>query len=292
MIEWQPAVVDDAGAEIIRGGDGVLAADVQFNTEPVDLRLPAFRVIGTNPAPDAAIETLITTLVDEAYDRSAAAARITVLSRACWQTTVLMIFRHESGVRGGYSQFDSRGARRSSFGAGNNVRVYGLEDTMPLFGPPHGYGVGQLDKFFDPARGANDNEVWSFVENIRTAVAVVMDEKAGAAYNALHAHFATPLDQRSRAAYQREIVRRYNGGTEIDFVGGTFVINPSQRWADSADHAKGPNLNLRYPNQVLGTNINYFTNAAGTPNTAGTPPETTSFPWPIAFTAASYGPGT
>ncbi len=287
VIEWQPRVVDGAGNEIIRGGNGTLAAQVALGSAALDVRLPAFRVTGENPQPDADVEALIVALVDQYYDAHSGEARIQLLSRACWETTVLRVFRHESGVRHGYQQFDSRGALRSTFTRAPS-RVYGLEDALPLFGPPHGYGVGQLDSIF--GRGPNDDEVWSFVENIRSGVRLLMEDKATAAYALVSAHLPAPVDQRTRAVYQREIVRRYNGGTEFEFSGGAFVINPSQRYADSTDPSKGPNLNLRYPNQVLGTGVVYFTSAAGvadTPDGAAT-----VFPWPITFTAANFGPGT
>ena len=49
------------------------------------------------------------------------------------------------------------------------------------------------------------------------------------------------------AFYRREIVRRYNGGTEIRFVGGTFVLVPNVSAA----------IFVPYPNTVLGTNVAY-----------------------------------
>ena len=290
VVEWQPLVVDAAGTEIIRGGDGVLeASDVQLDGRALEgpLRPPAFRVRGINPAPDAAVEDLIREVVREYHTANAAQARIQLLPLACWETTVLLVFEHESGVRGGYSQFESRGSARRRFPA-NTERRYGHEDEMPLFGPPHGFGIGQLDLIF--GRGPNDDEVWSFVENIRSGVRLLMEEKAIAAYGLVQPHLPNPVDRRTRAVYQREIVRRYNGGTEFQWSGGTFVISPSKRWRDNADHTQGPNPNLRYPNQVLGTNVTYFTNAAGQAHVADG--ANTQFPWPIAFTAADYGPGT
>jgi len=290
VVEWQPRVVDAAGTEIMRGGDGVLeATEVRLDSRALEgpLRPPTFRVRGINPAPVASVEALIVEVVREYHAAHAGEARIQLLTRDCWERTVLLVFQHESGVRGGYSQFESRGSARRRWPS-HTQRTYGHEDEMPLFGPPHGFGIGQLDSIF--GRGPNDDEVWSFVENIRSGVRLLMEEKATGAYNFVSPHLPTPVDQRTRAVYQREIVRRYNGGTEFEFIGGTFVINPSRRWADNADHTKGPNPNLRYPNHVLGTNIVYFTNAAGAAHVPDA--ENTQFPWPIAFTAASYGPAT
>jgi hypothetical protein len=73
-----------------------------------------------------------------------------------------------------------------------------------------------------------------------------------------------PTDQRWRAAYQREVVRRYNGGHEMAFSAGQWRINP----------VGGLPANIQYPNQILATNVNY---AAARP---------------IAFAAADFGPGT
>jgi hypothetical protein len=151
---------------------------------------------------------------------------------------------------------------------------------MPIFGPPAGYGLGQLD---NPA--VNDDQVWSFVENMREAIRRLMVDKANAAYNALSGDFSNPQTRRDRAVYQREIVRRYNGGTEFRRNAGDtdWEIRPSlAQWTNAGTPNQAPNPNLNYPNQVLGTSIVYWTGAGAT----------AVFPWPIAFPAAQYGPET
>jgi hypothetical protein len=118
-----------------------------------------------------------------------------------------------------------------------------------------------------------------------------MQEKAAAAYTLVSPHLPTPVDRRSRAVYQREIVRRYNGGHEFRYDGG-WVIDPGAgfMWEDAADHAKGPKRALQYPNRVLGTGVVYYRSAAGVANAADA--QNTAFSWPIAFTAADFGPET
>ena len=85
-----------------------------------------------------------------------------------------------------------------------------------------------------------------------------------------------------RAIFQREIVRRYNSGTEFVRHGSTWAIQPSLQWFDPNDHSRGAHPNLGYANHVLGTQVVY---------SQGTGAATT-FPWPIAFTEADYGPET
>jgi hypothetical protein len=149
---------------------------------------------------------------------------------------------------------------------------------MPLFGPPHGFGFGQLD---DPP--VSDAAAWSFLENIRAAVRLIMIDKATAAYGHISAHLPVAPNQRIRATYQREIVRRYNGGREFRWTGSDWVVDPSlSQWANAGDHSQGANPRLAYPNQVLGTAVVYATGAGAA----------TAFPWPITFTAADYGPET
>ena len=163
---------------------------------------------------------------------------------------------------------------------------------MPLFGPPHGYGIGQLDLFGTPPAGATDEQVWSWVENLRAAVGIVLAEKAVAAWALISAHVPSPLDQFTRAVFQREVVRRYNGGREFTWTGTTWAIAPPWTWLDPADPGKGPNPNITYPNLVLGTGVVYFRNAAGAANQPDGASTQFMYPPPVAFQAADYGPGT
>ncbi len=304
LVEWQPRIVDAAGAEVMRGGDGVLeVTELDIEGRRLDgesvvtpaapgspLRLAPFRVRGRNPVEPAdpvPIEDLVRALVSQYHAANATEPRIQLLTLECWQSTILAIFRHESGGRG-FAQFERRGTLRSSWSPSPGVsRTYGLEDEMPLFGPPHGYGIGQLDLIF--GRGPNDDEVWSFVENIRSGVRLAMEEKAIAAYEVVRHHLPTPIDRRTRAVYQREIVRRYNGGREFVYNGG-WEISPNMQWADSGDHSKGPHPNLRYPDHVLHKGVVYFTNPAGAANVAAG--AATVFPSPVVFSAIHYGDDT
>jgi hypothetical protein len=311
VIEYQPRIADGANNEIIRGGDGILdlltlAVDGRnidaglvlaapgtlgppLPSDPV-VRLPRFRIRGRNSAP-ADVETLIDALVQEYHRNNAAAARIQLLPLNIWQDTARRIFDHETG--GDYHQFDERTARDRRRWRHWRGRYYGYERDMPLFGPPHGYGIGQLDLIF--GRGANDDEVWSFVENLRSAVRLIMEEKATGAYNLFTAGagavaFNGYSLSRRRAMYQREIVRGYNGGREFRFIGGNWVINPSLPQWDPQNPTQ-PYDNLLYPNRVLGTNVVYFTNPINNAANNANAGPATQFNWPINFAAANYGPG-
>ena len=113
-----------------------------------------------------------------------------------------------------------------------------------------------------------------------------MDTHARGAYGFLDAHRTANWT----AVFRRESVRRYNGGAGFLWSGTAWQINPNlKQWADDADHTKGPYRNLLYPNQVLGTTVCYFKNAADTCNATNGGAATT-FPWPIAFAATQAGP--
>jgi hypothetical protein len=296
VIEHQPRIADGGGREILRGGDGVLElVSLSIDNQPVDpglvpgagqvltrpaaatplIRLPEFRVKGLNPTPHSDVEALINALVQERFNLDSAQPRVALLSLACWQTTARLIFAHENG---GDHQFDHRGVGRRRFSSSGNQFFYGHEADMPLFGPPHGYGFGQLD---NPP--TSDDAAWSFVENIRESLRRIMVDKASSAHALISTHMPAAPNQRIRAIYQREIVRRYNGGSEFHWTGSAWGIRPSlQQWANNSDHSQGANPRLNYPNLVLGTHVTY---------SMGTGAATT-FPWPIAFTVADFGPDT
>jgi|GEM_PF-3995853 len=290
VVEWQPLIASAAGREIMRGGDGTLSLEsVSFDGTRVDaglltgaggattvpppaepdIRLPRFRVRGVNP-PAAEGNRLVDAVVEEYYNAHNREARIAMLPLNVWQETLRRVCGHESRGR----QFETRGAGRRQYG-----RVYyGHEQDMPFFGPPNGYGFGQVD---DPA-GLTDDVVWSYLENIRTSVRHFMDDKARVAYNRISPHMPTPVDRRTRAVYRREIVRLYNGGTEFRRDGGQWAIHPTvEPWKNPSDHSQGPNQRLQYPNNVLGTNVVYHTGTGAA----------TTFPWPITFNEADFGPG-
>jgi hypothetical protein len=297
IIEFQPRV-EVGGVEAIRGGDGVLLLrSVDVDGHPIDrglvpdaggvlaapppgdavCRLPWVRVQGTNPAPPGDVDALINAIVAEYFNAHIAQPAVAMLPLVVWQQTAGLIFDHENGND---RQFFDQAAGRFRFSGIS----YGHARGMPLFGPPHGYGFGQLDLVF--GRGANDDEVWSFVENIRTGVRLIMEEKANAARAMMAPHLPAALDRRTRAVFRREVVRRYNGGREFTWNGADWEISPGlNQWANNANHADGPNQRLLYPNGVLGTNIQYFV-----PFPAGNGAATV-FPWPIFFTPADFGPG-
>jgi hypothetical protein len=255
--------------------------------------LPTVRVYGQNPTP-AQVEDTVRTLVTDYVTRHAADDHIAPLSLACWVETVLRILRHESGGR--YRQFDEGGAGRRRFRRQvqgvTGTWWFGTENGMPLFGPPHGYGIGQLDLFGMPPAGATDEQVWNWVENLRAAVTVVLAEKAAAAWTLIATHVPHPLDQFTRAVFQRETVRRYNGGREFTWTGATWAISPPWTWLDPAQQNRGPHANITYPNLVLGTGVVYYTDAAGTPNRPDGANTQFLYPPPIMFQATDYGPRT
>jgi outer membrane protein OmpA-like peptidoglycan-associated protein len=277
LIELQPLLVDTNGREIMRGGDGSLeltsltlggqrihrglvpdatGAPQDPAAAVADALLPPFRVRGLNPAMTE-INTLIDALVTEFFNGHATAAAVGMLSLTRWQNTVRSIVAHESATVQGHFDRRGNGAARRGFGG----QRFGHEFGLPAFGAPHGYGLGQLDTISipplpagQPSRHCNPDEVWSFLENLRSAVTVVMQEKAQIARNAFLGASAVAvaafnaLPQRRREAmFRREVVRRYNGGREFRFEGNQWVI-----------HTTTNDTVLRsYPNQVLGTQINY-----------------------------------
>jgi hypothetical protein len=275
-----------------------------------DMRLPIFRVrsrtdgavSGGDRIPRPQAETVINALVASYFNDPAHThqPRVALLSLDCWKATARAIFDHENrGTRAYYRQYDERASGRYAWHrdipgnppSGSDF-YFGNESGMPLFGPPHGYGFGQLDD-----APANDDQVWSFVENIREAVRRIFEQYAAGAYqylttamisstptrldtaretvkrnsyppgaagtaqyNAAHAtaianaaaagqDFLNLPGQRQRAVYQRELVRRYNGGREFKYE----QANGQWQWLvhtsiTSADREP-------YPNQVLHTAV-------------------------------------
>ncbi|MEV6692706.1 hypothetical protein AB0M35_14665 [Micromonospora sp. NPDC051196] len=314
VLEFQPAVIEDE-REVIRGGDGRMGVSaLSFDERPLDpgliadaqgvlgppptavplLALPDFRILGQNPVPNAEVEAVIDDLVEEYYTANQAIPRVSILSLACWRRTAMLIFSHESGIRGGYNQFHADAARVARYQYQAGIWRYGHEKDMPLLGPPHGYGVAQLDNWGNPPTGCNPNEVWSWVENVRTAVRLIFENYGAAAYGVVRDHLPNPIDQRTRAVFQRETIRRYNGGREFRWIDGTWQVQPTWQYQTTNEPASGPNPRLLYPNQVLAhagiPAITYYTNAAGAANVADG--IDTVYNRPAAFTAAHYGPET
>lgn len=283
IIEWQPRI-ESGGNEAMRGGDGLLKVESitiagqringglipsNAGTSPPppgdpDLQLPRFRVRGLDPPGPA--NAFIDNLVEDYYNAHNTANRVTLLTLACWQETIRRIIHHESE---GDHQFEFRGAGRRSY----KEKYYGHEQDMPIFGAPHGYGYGQLDNPSVTHRIGGDG-AWSFFANIRESIHRIMGDKATDAYNHIRAHIPAPVNQTIRAVYQREIVRRYNSGREFQWNNSDWEINPTLTQTVTQRGVSVLNPRLAYPNNVLGTNINYAP------------------AWPIPFTAHDYGPET
>lgn len=285
LIEHQPLLVGAANREIMRGGNGTLAL-VSLRIDGVDVdpgripdaagtaapptgtalaMLPGFRIKGVN-LPQADRRAMTDAIVAEHVAAHRADAWVAALALAQWQATVHLLISHESV---GGAQFENRGTGRRQFGG----RRFGHEQDMPMFGAPAGYGLGQID---NPP--VTDDAAWSFTDNLRMVLDILIGSKARGAHGAMSAHFATPMSRADQAAFRRETVRRYNGHTEMEWSGTAWRINPTVPQRDSAGN---PNDRLGYCNAVLGTTIQYFT---GTGAAA-------TFPWPIAFPATQHGPG-
>ena len=298
VVEWQPILAGAGGVEMVRGGNGKLTLEgLSLHGTSVSMgrvlsgarvvgagappaRVPDFRIVGVTPPVDQR-NAMLDALVLATYTRlrlAGAAPGTVLLTVASWQAVMPLVATHESGGR----QFDTDLSRSLRYGG----LYFGLEFKMPLFGPPHGYGIGQIDL---PA--ATDDQVWSFLANADAGVRLLLGEKAAAAYNVLSAHKPGVPDDRFRAVLQRQAVRAYNGSTEFvwDAPAAAWKIRPGLgQWKNAADHGQGPHPNLTYPNLVMGTGVVYYTSAAGAANVPDG--ENTVFNWPITFDAADFGP--
>jgi hypothetical protein len=236
--------------------------------------LPVFRVRGKNlPVPKGekkapAVAEIVNSLVEEYFRAHKEEARIKVLSLARWQATVRAIIDHESG--GGSRHFDDRGAARRKYAK----LYYGHERDMPLFGAPHGYGLGQLD---NPP--PESDQVWSFIANLRSVVELIMgngrDDKGRMAYSHLKDHLHHPATEREAAVYQRELVRCYNGGNEFVWEKGDWQI------------LTRPTTQPKYPNQVF-KDASPVTYVAVTVRDGGSGKEVTRYK--AKFEPKNYGP--
>ena len=320
VIECQLKIVRMRGAdevELFRGGDGRLRLDMTMDT--VDLvqapetapamRLPCFRIRGQNPT--AAQATAIRDAVVNEFVRvHAADAWVQLLTATEWRETARLVFQHEAGGL----QFDLRPSQVRFLGHGIDL-YYGSENGMPFFGGPHGYGFVQVD-YGENAVGTGDehvptvdelhDELWNVVDCIRGGVRHLVNVKGHGAFRFLSGHMLAD-QRRMQAVFQRETVRRYNGGTEFVFHAGDWMIQPSIKWTNSHHHHKGAAQGMLYCNAVLNTAIVYFTGNGNNNNFIARVPASNSvadqaaadtavdsqmtFPWPIAFLVTDYGPG-
>jgi hypothetical protein len=267
IVEFQPRI-EINGIEAIRGGDGELTVTnvrldgtaidpgkkvngANFTAASPDLSVPTYRIVGVLPTA-AQVTTLIDTAIHDFFVQNGTNVHVAVLTEAQWVQTARRIIEHESVNS---RAFEDRGSGRVNFGGTR----FGLENRMPIFGPPAGYGLGQLD---NPP--VNDDEVWSYHANVVGAVRRIMNDKAQVSHTALGGNFSNPITRLQQGVFQRDVVRRYNGGREMRFHNGAFEIFPQ-----STTIAR-----IEYPNNVLGTTIVY--NGIG---------------GSVAFTIADVGPG-
>ncbi|HYQ27982.1 MAG TPA: hypothetical protein VER04_12210, partial [Polyangiaceae bacterium] len=266
-VEWQPSFAV-GGAQVTRGGNVQLSLDslsidsapappgVEFPRPPLTATtptrhptsspltmLPRFRVFGINPAP-ADVNALVDLQTQTTLAANVATlTHLAFLSVAEWQAVMRNIVNHETAGR----QYQIRsGPQAIVLGPRGNQRTYSYarEQDMPIFGGPHGYGIGQLD----PPNNAE--EIWNFQAAVQTCVNRLLIDKASGARSALNLSGLTraTISVRQRNMFVREAVRRYNGGTEFRFdaTAGDFVIKP-----------RAPQALFTYPNQVLGTSVAY-----------------------------------
>ncbi|MDQ2643912.1 MAG: hypothetical protein M3020_08870 [Myxococcota bacterium] len=301
-IEWQPILsVDGAtgSAPIIRGGDGLLslralkvdgkAADpgLVFPRVPPAgatptpapppaaplILLPRFRVHGINLTP-AQLADMVDVITEETFRRNVAtSAFLNLLPLAIWKETARRIARHETGSR----QYATPGGAFSgviTIALGGTSFAHGKELDMPVFGAPHGYGIGQLDP------PGNMDRCWDVEQNAREAVRRLMIA-AGAAANGRFNFASATATTRERNIFHRDTVRRYNGGREFapNATNTDFVIRPSVM------------TNPFYPDDVLGTRVPYEQLLkAPNPREAGVN-RAAPLATELAYTAAHFFPG-
>jgi hypothetical protein len=274
LIEFQPKIANAAGAEILRGGNGkIRLTTIQIDGHDIDpgriegshhalhappaadplIALPEFRIRGRNPS-RADVETAIDGIANDVLNTMAVVGGAVTaqlqdsaafIPLAAWQETTKLVCHKESNDGGEhYSHFLVDHTKTERFG----TQAFGWEKDMPMFGPPHGYGLAQRDppnNDFDAFGCAADEIVWNFVIGIRCGI-VELIQKGGLALG----NFRTPAAaassinfshlgvQEQRAMFQRDAIRRYNGNAEFHFDGHHWMVNP-------------PHPDNDYPNQVL-----------------------------------------
>jgi len=267
VIELQPRLSVMNGTdevERVRGGDGVFelrtmtedgqavdagrlaGANAQLAAPPPTdplASVPRFRVRGKDLTATE-YKTLIDQLVHLTLTSGTPPPNAARATEAEWKTTMKNTINHETG----FHQFDQRAVFHQRF----RGLHYGSEFGMPEFGPPGGYGLGQLDPPPD------DDTVWDFVANIKQSIHVLMVDKGDAAMSYFHgsadktaAFNGLPAATRDRM-FLRETVRSYNGGHEYMFEGTPprWMLHPGTIGHDGAFHASS---NPGYVDGILGT---------------------------------------
>jgi hypothetical protein len=285
VVEWQPPVTSSTGDPIIRGGNGHLRlTTLNLSGNPIDpgllyprptpsppptpsvppttapiLSLPKFRVYGINPS-RATLQNMVDAITEEYYRNNiASSVWLAYLSLDNWKATARLVVGHETD----YRQF----ATPPNVGVRRYQRQYhGYERDMAIFGPPSGYGLGQLDP------PGNADRVWDVEANARECINRLLLLKGGGAFSHLSFGAAPLSTQRRRAIFQRETVRRYNGGREFvfDTASNDWMIRPSVV------------SNLDYVNNV-------FSGAGAVTAVVYPPPTDTTTR--VQFVAANYFPG-
>ena len=123
-------------------------------------------------------------------------------------------------------------------------------DGLPIFGPPHGYGLMQID---NPR--ASDEQVWNWRANRAAGVALLSDKRGAAqAYprslrsrarsGELPAGFQNATDFTTQEQIQKETYQRYNGGRYWDWIpqrrndpGSSGAWQPRPRTSGYGDRA-------------------------------------------------------
>lgn len=237
VIEWQPIFTTDGAAAskpVMRGGNveikltsltlagAPVAGDLQFSrptpqgqkpsaappTAPLAF-VPHFRIHGLNPSRDD-LNLLVDAITEREFNANRASKPyLDFLPLAVWQLALRGITIHETDGR----QFATPGRQATgviAFG-GTTTFAHGKERDMPIFGHPHGFGVGQLDP------PSNIEQLWNLEEAVLGCVQRLLLEKAADARSGLGHEFlgTAPLSTRSKNVFLRESVRRFNGGREF-----------------------------------------------------------------------------
>lgn len=311
VIEWQPVLTTTGSAAdkpLIRGGNvevtlrsltlagAVVAPGPAFPrptpagalpTKPatgVPLAfVPHFRIHGLNPAP-ADLTALVDAVTESEFNANRAARPyLDFIPLEFWKVAMRGIVTHETNGR----QFATRGGLATgviAFASGGRTQAHGKERDMPIFGPPHGYGLGQLDP------PDNIDQVWDLEQAVLECVRRLLLEKASDAQRSLANEFAAsataPLSTRSKNVFLRESVRRFNGGSE-------FVRNAANTdWEVFPSIRNDPTI--FYCDEVLnGGQTLAYQDLVRAPNKREPLParRTTVSTTPLAYTSASFVPG-
>jgi hypothetical protein len=249
VVEWQVPVVDAAGKEKMRGGDGELSiVALSVGGSPIPLGVPAipaatpdppiklvlFRMQGMNtelwpnprreppPSSPDLLSAAIDAVIEDAYGKLPATHAARAVDLAGWKQMMRSIIWWESGNCG--RNFTEKTVAQFVHEEGTNphARSYGQQAGTPTFGYPHGFTLAQLD---NPP--PSDDARWSFLEAIRSAITLVFNKAETARSRMLPRGFDAG-NRRHREVLLRDTVRQYNSG-DAEF-----------RWGRLTDHTTAP----------------------------------------------------